>query len=90
MTASSDSGDVSQMMPMNMFNTVCWPVGCAPHTWQASASAGTTIGEKGALQAAKVIAGTAYDLFTRPEIREEIIKEFEAVRDPSYAPMYEG
>lgn len=89
MTASSDSGDVSQIMPMNMFNTVCWPVGCAPHTWQASASAGTTIGEKGALQAAKVIAGTAYDLFTRPEVREEIIKEFESVKDISYAPMYE-
>lgn len=89
MTASSDSGDVSQMMPMNMFNTVCWPVGCAPHTWQAAASVGTTIGEKGALQAAKVIAGTAYDLFTKPEVRENIIREFEAARDASYSPMYE-
>lgn len=89
LTASSDSGDVSQMMPMNLFNTVCWPVGCAPHTWQAAASGGMTIGEKGALHAAKVIAGTAYDLYTKPEVREEIIKEFEAARDTSYAPMYE-
>lgn len=35
LTASSDSGDVSQMMPMNLFTAVCWPVGVAPHTWQS-------------------------------------------------------
>ena len=48
LTASSDSGDVSQMMPMNLFTAVCWPVGVAPHTWQSCASAGSTIGQKGA------------------------------------------
>ena len=43
LTASSDSGDVSQMMPMNLFTAVCWPVGVAPHTWQSCASAGSTM-----------------------------------------------
>ena len=34
LNGSSDSGDISQIMPMNMFTTPCWPIGCAPHTWQ--------------------------------------------------------
>ncbi|MCI8638081.1 MAG: amidohydrolase [Coprococcus sp.] len=89
LTASSDSGDVSQIMPMNLLTTTCWPVGCAPHTWQAAASTGSSIGEKGALYAARVLAGTAYDLFTCPEVREEIIKEFRE-KDTGYSPMFEG
>ena len=72
LTASSDSGGVSQMMPMNLFTAVCWPLGVAPHTWQSCASAGSTIGQKGAFYAAKVIAATAYDLYTQPELRKEI------------------
>ena len=90
LTASSDSGDVSQMMPMNLFTAVCWPVGVAPHTWQSCASAGSTIGQKGAFYAAKVIAATAYDLYTQPELRKEIQDEFDAQDREPYAPMYEG
>lgn len=90
LTASSDSGDVSQMMPMNLFTAVCWPVGVAPHTWQSCASAGRTIGQKGAFYAAKVIAATAYDLYTQPELRKEIQDEFDAQDREPYAPMYEG
>ena len=51
LTASSDSGGVSQMMPMNLFTAVCWPLGVAPHTWQSCASAGSTIGQKGQIVA---------------------------------------
>ena len=58
-------------MPMNLFTAVCWPVGVAPHTWQSCASAGSTIGQKGAFYAAKVIAATAYDLYTQPELGEK-------------------
>ena len=90
LTASSDSGDVSQMMPMNLFTAVCWPVGVAPHTWQSCASAGSTIGQKGAFYAAKVIAATAYDLYTQPELRKEIQDEFDAQDREPYAPMYDG
>ena len=85
-----ESGDVSQMMPMNLFTAVCWPVGVAPHTWQSCASAGSTIGQKGAFYAAKVIAATAYDLYTQPELRKEIQDEFDAQDREPYAPMYEG
>ncbi|MFQ9344583.1 MAG: hypothetical protein ACLR2O_01395 [Coprococcus sp.] len=81
---------MSQMMPMNLFTAVCWPVGVAPHTWQSCASAGSTIGQKGAFYAAKVIAATAYDLYTQPELRKEIQDEFDAQDREPYAPMYEG
>lgn len=90
LTASSDTGDVSYIMPANLFCTACWPVGCSAHTWQAAASNGTTLGEKGALYAAKVVAGTAYDLFTKPEVLAAIKKEFEECDTGAYKPMYEG
>lgn len=89
LTASSDAGDVSYIMPMCAVNTSCWPVGVAPHTWQATASNGTSLGEKGALYAARVLAGISYDLFTKPESLKKIRDEFEAASDGTYAPMYE-
>ena len=87
MNASSDTGDVSFIMPTGLFTTACWPVGCSPHTWQTTAAAGSTIGEKGALYAAKIIAGTAYDLLNKPEALEKIQKEFKERTNPDYAPM---
>lgn len=90
MKASTDSGDVSYIMPMNLFTAACWPVGVAPHTWQAAACAGSTIGEKAALYAAKVIGTTAYDLATSPEDQEKIRREFEQRRPDNYVPMLQG
>ena len=88
LTASSDSGDVSQMMPMNLFTAACWPVGVGPHTWQSCASAGSSIGRKGAFYAAEVIAATAYDLFTDAALRAEIQAEFDSQDREKYSPMY--
>lgn len=88
LTGSSDSGDVSQLMPMNMFTTACWPIGSAPHTWQSASASGSTLGEKGALYAARVMAGTAYDLLTQPAVREEIQREFAQQNTGSYVPMF--
>ena len=88
LTASSDSGDVSQMMPMNLFTAACWPVGVAPHTWQSCAAAGSTIGQKGAFYAAQVIAATAYDLFTDETARQAIIDEFKSQNREPYTAMY--
>ncbi|MDO4976114.1 MAG: amidohydrolase [Eubacteriales bacterium] len=87
MSASSDTGDVSFIMPTGLFTTACWPIGCSPHTWQTASCAGTTIGEKGALYAAKIIAGTAYDLLNKPEYLQKIKKEFDERTNPDYAPM---
>lgn len=87
LTASTDCGDVSFVVPMHMFASACWPVGTSPHTWQAAAANGTTLAEKGALYAARVLAATVRDLFTCPERAEAIRAEFEAGKDPNYEPM---
>ena len=42
--------------------------GTPGHSWQATAAGGTTIGRKGMLLAAQVLAATAYDLYTKPEV----------------------
>ena len=63
---STDVGDVSWVVPTTGFSTVCWVPGTPGHSWQATAAGGTTIGRKGMLLAAKVMAATAYDLYSDP------------------------
>lgn len=74
-TASTDIGDVSQIVPLGRFRAATWPVGVAPHTWQAVASSGT-IGKNGAVYAAQVLAGTAVDLFENPAKLQAAQTEF--------------
>lgn len=61
---STDVGDVSWITPTGQFTTVCWPLGIANHSWQATASTGSSIGMKGMIFAAKVIASTILDLLS--------------------------
>jgi aminobenzoyl-glutamate utilization protein B len=65
---STDVGDVSQVVPTAGLSTAAWVPGTPPHSWQAVASGGTEIGNKGMINAAKTLAMTAVDLFTRPEL----------------------
>lgn len=65
---STDVGDVSWVTPTTGFSTVCWAPGTPGHSWQAVAAGGTTIARKGMLLASKVMAATAWDLYTRPEL----------------------
>lgn len=76
LVGSSDIGDVSWIMPMNFFLTACCPLGVALHSWQATASAGSSIGMKGMLYAAKVLAGIMYDLLNNPDIVSAAKLEF--------------
>ena len=32
LSASSDTGDVSRIMPTCLFTTACWPIGCSPQS----------------------------------------------------------
>lgn len=84
MTASTDTGDVSYNMPMSTFTCACWPIGVSPHTWQAAACAGSSIGSKGAYYASYVIAGQAYDLLNHPELLKEAWKEFKENKEVKY------
>jgi aminobenzoyl-glutamate utilization protein B len=65
-TASSDAGDVSWVVPTASFTTATFVPGVGAHTWQAAACAGSTIGRKGMLVAARTLALGAVELFENP------------------------
>jgi aminobenzoyl-glutamate utilization protein B len=76
MAGSTDVGDVSFITPTAQFGTTCWPISLPEHSWQTTASSGSTIGFKGMLVAAKTLALTVYDLLTEPNILKEAREEF--------------
>jgi aminobenzoyl-glutamate utilization protein B len=65
--ASSDAGDVSWNVPTAQFTTATFVPGVSAHTWQAAACAGTTIGRKGMVAAARTLSLGAIELFENPD-----------------------
>ena len=81
---STDVGDVSWKVPTAGFGTATWVPGTPAHSWQAVAAGGMSIGHKGMLLAAKVLATTAVDLYEDPKLIQQATQEFEAARGPDY------
>ncbi len=73
---STDVGDVSWETPAVQFNTVCFAADAPGHSWQNVSFGGSTIGDKGTVQASKVLACAAIDLFKKPEILSAAKEEF--------------
>ena len=73
---STDVGDVSWITPVGQVTTTCAPVGVQAHSWQATASYGSSIGFKGMHLAAKTMALTLYDLLQDQSIIKEAKEEF--------------
>jgi aminobenzoyl-glutamate utilization protein B len=65
---SSDVGDVSWIVPTAQVVTACYALGTPEHSWQLVSQGRTSIGHKGMILAAKVIACSAIDAFESPEI----------------------
>jgi aminobenzoyl-glutamate utilization protein B len=88
---STDVGDVSWNVPTVSFNTAVFVPGSAGHSWQNVAAGGTTIGTKGLINAAKVFALTAIDLYSDPKLIQEAQREFETKRGTNfqYLPLLE-
>jgi aminobenzoyl-glutamate utilization protein B len=87
---STDVGDVSWVVPTTGFRTACWVPGTPGHSWQAVACGGTTIGKKGMQLAAKVLAATAWDLYTDPQRVAAAKAEFtRRLAGRKYEPMLE-
>ena len=81
---STDVGDVSWLTPTAQFTAVTWP-SCAPgHSWQIVSCGKTSIAHKGLLLAAKVLAGTAYDLMNNPLYLKEARAEFNITAAEGY------
>ena len=68
---STDVGDVSWQVPTAGLRAATWVPGTSPHSWQAVAAGGMSIGKKGMMVAAKTMALTAIDLFKDPSTCEK-------------------
>ncbi len=67
-TGSTDVGDVSWVTPTTGFTTACWIPGTPGHSWQATACGVTPLARRGMNLAARVLAATAWDLYTTPRL----------------------
>ncbi|MDR3717816.1 MAG: amidohydrolase [Bryobacteraceae bacterium] len=75
--ASTDVGDVSWNVPAVNFYAATFVPGSVPHTWQSAACAGTSIGRKGMLVAARTLALSAIELLEKPQEIEAAKADFE-------------
>ncbi len=71
MPGSTDVGDVSWVTPTAQFSTACYALGSSGHSWQITAASGMSIGHKGMLAAAKILALTALDVLEDGDLRRE-------------------
>lgn len=84
MSASTDVGDVSYTTPTAGLSAGTWVPGTPPHSWQAVAASGTSVGTKGAEVAAKTIALSAVQLFQSPDTLAAAKKELDERRGPNF------
>ena len=89
---SSDVGDISWITPTVEFGTTCQVLGAPGHSWAFVACAGSSIGHKSLVFAAKTMAGSAIELFTDEELRKKAKEEhLERLAGRSYkTPLPEG
>ncbi|MBD3172161.1 peptidase dimerization domain-containing protein, partial [Candidatus Bathyarchaeota archaeon] len=89
---SSDVGDISWITPTVEFGTACNVLGAPGHSWAFVACAGSSIGHKSLVFAAKTMAGAAVELFTDEALREKAKEEHgERLKDRTYeTPLPEG
>ena len=81
---STDVGDVSWTVPTVGLSTATYVPGTAAHSWQAVACAGSNIGMKGMVVAAKTMALTALDLYKDQKIITEAKAEFDSNLGPDF------
>lgn len=90
--SSSDVGDVAHIVPTAFFTTACSNIGAPGHSWQITACSAHSIGWKGMLYGAKILAKSALELLTVPELMEKAGQEFrKATKGKPYrCPLPEG
>jgi aminobenzoyl-glutamate utilization protein B len=80
MSGSTDVADVSWTVPVAQITTATAVPGTPGHSWQNAACAGSSIGRKGMVLAAKTLALTAIDLYGAPKTIEAARAEFNQAR----------
>jgi aminobenzoyl-glutamate utilization protein B len=92
MSGSTDVAEASWIAPTAQIMTTCWALGVPGHSWGITATGAMSIGHKGMLHAAKVMAITAAELIDNPEALEKAASEHKALLgDQVYrAPVPDG
>ncbi|MCJ7702872.1 MAG: amidohydrolase [Anaerolineales bacterium] len=86
-TGSTDVGDLSLVTPVSLLCTTCIPTGCPGHSWGDVAAGGMSIGHKGMMHAAKIMAAAAVELYSDPAHLAAIRAEFKRqTRGKPYVP----
>jgi len=84
----TDSSEPSWFAPYGVIRVACRPIGLPGHSWGANACHGMSIGVKGMVTAAKVLALGSVDLLTSPSILEEAKSEYrERMRGKTYSSL---
>lgn len=78
---STDVGDVSWIVPTIFFKVCTYAMGTNGHTWQAAACSGSSMGIKGMLFAAKVLALAGLKVMEDPSIVTRAKEEFDRVTE---------
>ena len=81
---STDVGDVSWLTPTAQFNAATWPSNCPGHSWQMVSTGKTGFAHEAMHYAGCVLAMTAYDLMTEPDILTEARAEFSVTAAGGY------
>ena len=80
--ASTDVADISWFVPVGGLTVASHGYGLPMHSWPVVAATGTSIGTKALATASKVLAATAIDLFTDPQLLAATKADFKKVREP--------
>ena len=73
---SSDEDNVSWLAPMGRFTVACYALGTPGHHRDMAAQAVLPFADRAIFQAAKIFAGSAVDLFQKPELLSKVKSEF--------------
>ena len=84
-SSSNDIGDITWVVPTGTIRFPSVVPGIQAHHWSAGITPTMSIGHKGAVAGAKVIAASVLDLLTSPELRDAAKKQFEQdTKDSKY------
>jgi aminobenzoyl-glutamate utilization protein B len=82
---STDAADVSRVVPTGFLSVATAPLGTPGHSWQNVAAAGSSVGMKGMLYAARAMAAAGQAMIAEPERLRAARREFEeAMADHPY------
>jgi aminobenzoyl-glutamate utilization protein B len=84
---STDVAEVSWVAPTLLVSVATSPLGAPWHAWPVVASGGMSIGHKGMVRAAKVMAATMADLYEQPAALAAVLADFKMRKgDTVYRP----